>query len=630
MKFNFKTLAAFMAVSALMTGCSKDDTSDGSKTSLLNSADNAVSSVGSSAGTSAEEFNTSLAETDCTITFADAGPFLFSGSGVSQTNQTVSITKPGVYELSGSCSNCKIRIYAGNNAEVTLLLNNADLTSQNGSVIDCISAKTLTLYSKDGTKNSLSDSGNYTGAEEESDAAVFTRSDLVINGTGELSINGLYGDAVKCKDAVAILSGALNITSADDAITGKDSVTVYGGTLSVNAGGDGIKSTNDTDADRGNITIAGGELDITSEKDGIQAEKALTINGGKITIKSGGDAADAEVAAQDSPWDFDRRGGFQGGQGGQGAQMWQMSQSAQSSQTGDTASHKGLKAGGKITINDGELNIKSADDSVHSNADVEINGGTLTLSSCDDGVHADETLRITNGEITITKSYEGLEGKCVEIDGGVISVKAADDGINAAGGDHGSFFGFGQASSDYYISISGGSITVDADGDGIDSNGTIAQSGGTVTVFGPTNSANGALDYEMSYAMSGGTLMAFGAIGMAQTPSTLSQPCLSISSQVSANSTVEVREGSETLLSATLPKAAQSLIFSCEMFKAGTDYDIFVDSEKITTITATDGVAGNGGAGGMGGFGGGHGGFNGGNPGGVRPNGGRFPNEVPF
>lgn len=624
MKLNFKTLAAFMAVSALMTGCSKDDTaSDGSKGSLLATTDSAVTSAGGSNNSADKSAETGIAsapaelgETTCAVKFDSEG-ISVTGDGAKASGNVVSITRAGVYELSGNSSDCKIEINADKKAEVSLLLNNVSLTSKSGSVIDCESAKTLTLFSKNGTKNSLSDSGNYTGAEDEPDAAVFTRSDLVINGSGELSINGLYGDAVKCKDAVAILSGTLNITSTDNAITGKDSVTVYGGTLSVNAGGDGIKSTNDTDIDRGNITIAGGELDITSEKDGIQAEKALTINGGKITIKSGGDAADAEVTAQDSPWDFDRRGVFPGGQPG-----------AQVSQSADSASHKGLKAGGKITINDGELNIKSSDDSVHSNADVEINGGKLTLSSCDDGVHADETLRVTNGEITITKSYEGLEGKCVEIDGGVISVKAADDGINAAGGDDGSFFGFGQASSDYYISITGGSITVDADGDSIDSNGTIAQSGGTVTVFGPTNSANGALDYEMSYAMSGGTLMAFGAIGMAQTPSTLSQPCLSISSAVSANSTVEVREGSEVLLSATLPKAARSLIFSCEMFKAGTDYDVYADGEKITTVTATDGVAGNGGAGGMGGFGGGHGGFNG-DPG-TRPNGGRFPKEPPF
>lgn len=625
MKFTFKTLAAFVALSTVMTGCSKDDTSsDSSAGTLLTSADNtsasAESSTGSAgyAGNGADEFNTSLAETDCTIKFEN-GSISASGDGAKVTNNVVSITRSGVYELSGSCSDCKIEINAGKKDEISLLLNNVELISQSGSVIDCESAKTLTLYANDGTKNSLSDSGNYSGAEDEPDAAVFTRSDLVVNGSGELSINGKYGDAVKCKDAIAIYSGTLSVLAADDGITGKDSVTVYGGTVRVTAGGDGIKSTNDSDADRGNITITGGELEITSEKDGIQAEKALTVNGGRLTILAGGEAADAEITAQSTPWDHDRRGGM-GQQGGQTAQ------------SDDTVSRKGLKAGGGITITNGEIDIRSADDSIHSNADIDINGGTLTLSSCDDGVHSDETLRIANGNITISKSYEGLEGKCIEIGGGVISVKAVDDGINAAGGDNGSFFGFGQASSDYYISITGGSITVDADGDGIDSNGTIAQSGGSLTIFGPTNTGNGAIDYEMSYAMSGGTLMAFGAQGMAQTPSTLSQPCLSISTQAAANSVIEVRSGNEVILSATIPKNAQSLIFSSEKFKIGTDYEIYVNGSLITTVTAEEGVSGNGGTGGGfgGGFGGGHGGFGGpggqGGPGG-RPNGGRFPNE---
>lgn len=620
MKFNFKTLAAFMAISTLLTGCSKDNNaSDNSGSPLLSTSKEAAASTGDSDTFTIVDVATApaeLGETSCVIKFVSEG-ISVTGDGAKVSNNVVSITKSGVYELSGSSSDCKIEINADKKAEISLLLNNVSLTSRSGSVIDCESAKTLTLYTKNGTKNSLSDSGNYTGAESEADAAVFTRSDLLINGEGELSITGAYGDAVKCKDAIVIYNGTLNVTSADDGITGKDSVTVCGGKVNVTAGGDGIKSTNDTDADRGNITIAGGELDITSEKDGIQAEKALTVNGGKITIVSGGDAADAEITAQSTPWDFDRRGGW--GQGGQAAQT------SQSSQNSDTSSHKGLKAGAGITITDGEIDIKAADDSVHSNANVDISGGTLTLSSCDDGVHSDETLRITNGSITITKSYEGLEGKCIEIDGGVISVRAVDDGINAAGGDNGEFFGFGQASGDYYISITGGTITVDADGDGVDSNGTIAQSGGVLTIFGPTNSGNGALDYEMSYALSGGTLMAFGAQGMAQTPSTLSQPCLSISAQVSANSTVEVREGNEVLLSATLTKNAQSLIFSGEMLKSGTDYDIYANGSLITTITAGDGVSGNGGMGG--GFGGGgHGGFNG-DPGG-RPNnggGGRFP-----
>lgn len=575
MKLNFKTLAAFLALSTVMTGCAKDDTaSNGSSSPLLNTADK----TSASAESIFENEMPAPSEVDCKITF-DNEKISSSGNGASISDKTVSITKSGVYELSGICSDCHIVINAGKEAEITLFLNNVTLASQSGSVIDCENAKTLVLYSDEGTKNSLSDSVNYNISDDTApDAAVFTRSNLIINGGGELNIDGIFGDAVKCKDAVVIYNGNVNITSADDGITGKDSVMVFGGTVNITSGGDGIKSTNYTDADKGDITITGGEINIESEMDGIQAEKALSIDNGRITIKSGGAAADENVKAQDSPWDFDKRG-------------------SESQSSEDTVSQKGIKAGGDITIGSGEFEIRSADDSIHSNANINITSGTFNLSSCDDGIHADENLKISDGTITVTKSYEGLEGKSIDIDGGSINVTAADDGLNAAGGDNGSFFGFGEASDDYYIRITGGDITVDAGGDGIDSNGTIAQSGGVLTIYGTTNSGNGAIDYERSYALSGGTLIALGAQGMAQTPSTLSQPCLSISASAAAGDVIEVRDGGSVVISATTPKNAQSLIFSSEELKEGEEYEIYVGGKLAAAVTAEDGVAGNGGNG---------------------------------
>lgn len=603
MKFNLTAVAAVCALASVFTGCSKSGGSSGGESSpLLNSTDKATSAYNSAVEAPAPDPE----EADCSIKLED-GNITVSGSGAKVTDNTVSITGSGVYELSGSSADCKIEINAGKKANITLILNGVTMTSKSGSVIDCESAETLTLFLKPDSQNSLSDSESYPNAADGADAAVFTRSDLIINGTGELTVNGGFGDAVKCKDALKIYSGNITVNSADDGITGKDSVTVVDGSITVNAGGDGIKSTNDTDEGRGNIIIKGGEISVNSAADGIQAEKALTVENGVITIVSGGDAADAEIKQSSGPWDFNKRGGQ-----GQTAQE-------------NSESHKGLKAGGDIVISGGEINVKAADDSIHSNANVKVENGLLTLSSCDDGIHADENLTISDGTINVTKSYEGLEGKSIDIRGGSISVKAVDDGLNAAGGDNASFFGYGQASDDYYISISGGNITVDADGDGVDSNGTIAQSGGVLTVFGPTNSGNGALDYERSYVLSGGTLIALGSIGMAQAPSTLSQPCLSVNYNAAAGSKIEVRTGNAVILETTTPKMAQSLIFSSEKMEIGTEYEIYVGGELAATVTAADGVSGSG-ANGQGGFpGGGHGGFPGGGQGGFpgEPGGGQ-------
>lgn len=602
MKFNLTAVAAVCALASVVTGCSKSGGSSGGESSpLLNSTDKATSAYNSAVEAPAPDPE----EADCSIKLED-GNITVSGSGAKVTDNNVSITGSGVYELSGSSSDCKIEINAGKKDDITLILNSVTMTSKSGSVIDCESAETLTLFLKPGSQNSLSDSESYPNAADGADAAVFTRSDLIISGTGELTVNGAFGDAVKCKDALRIYNGSITVNSADDGITGKDSVTVVDGSVTVNAGGDGIKSTNDTDEGRGNVIIKGGEISVNSAADGIQAEKALAVENGVITIVSGGDAADAEIKQSSGPWDFNKRGG----QGQTTAQEV-------------SESYKGLKAGGDIVISGGEINIKAADDSIHSNANVNVQNGVLTLSSCDDGIHAEENLTISDGTVNVIKSYEGLEGKSIDIKGGSISVKAVDDGINAAGGDNASFFGYGQASDDYYISISGGDITVDANGDGVDSNGTIAQSGGVLMVFGPTNSGNGALDYERSYVLSGGTLIAIGASGMAQAPSTLSQPCLSVNYNAVAGSKLEVRSGNTVILETTTPKTAQSLIFSSDKMEVGTEYEIYVGGELAATVTAADGVSGNG-ANGQGGFqGGGHGGFPGGGqggfPGGERP-----------
>ena len=152
---------------------------------------------------------------------------------------------------------------------------------------------------------------------------------------------------------------------------------------------------------------------------------------------------------------------------------------------------------------------------------------------------------------------------------------------------------------------------MNADGDGLDSNGSMALSGGTVVVFGQTTDMNGALDYESSFAISGGTLIALGSAGMAQVPSTLSQPCLAINSSVEAGCSVEVRdEDGNTVFSVETPKPAQSLIFSAGSLTEGRVYGIYADGELIVEVTAEDGVSGNGADGGFVGFGG-HGGHGG-------------------
>lgn len=199
----------------------------------------------------------------------------------------------------------------------------------------------------------------------------------------------------------------------------------------------------------------------------------------------------------------------------------------------NTVSTKGIKAGTELIVVGGTVHIDSLEDAVHSDGSVMISGGEVTVNSGDDGIHADTEAVISGGNITIEKSREGLEGKNVTISDGMIHIVAADDGVNINSEEVGFGMMRGNSTEDATtdetaesiettteeegnLLIEGGYLYVNADGDGLDSNNTMRMTDGTVIVYGPTNSGNGALDYANSFNIEGGMLIAVGSSGMAQ------------------------------------------------------------------------------------------------------------------
>lgn len=285
-------------------------------------------------------------------------------------------------------------------------------------------------------------------------------------------------------------------------------------------------------------------------------------------------------------------------------------------------------ADGTFTLTTDEDAIHSANDEDDSKGFVYIAGGEITIHAGDDGIHAGNSLTIADGTITVAESYEGLEGKTIDISGGMISVKSSDDGLNAAGGnDSSGFMGGGRpdsfsSSGDYYIHISGGTIYVNAGGDGIDSNGYLRVSGGEIYVSGPVNSANGALDYQSYAVITGGIVVAAGASGMAEnfgTDSTQGAMLVNVASSQTGEIILKDAEGKE-IVSYTPEKTYNSAVISCPEIKEGETYQVVMGME-ITTVEMTGIIygSGNGFGGGMGGRPSGDmGGFGGGPDGGHR------------
>ena len=269
-----------------------------------------------------------------------------------------------------------------------------------------------------------------------------------------------------------------------------------------------------------------------------------------------------------------------------------------------TAGDHGISGKDSIRILGGNLTITSAEDGLHSGNDedadkgyVYIAGGNITINAGDDGIHGESKVVIADGIINIAKSYEGIEAAIVELAGGTVNVVSKDDGINATGG----------SGSEVYVLISGGIITVDANGDGLDANGELYVSGGEIYVNGPENNGNGALDYDAKAEITGGSIIALGSTGMAMnfSSSTQGSALITTSSTHKAGELVQLKDsGGNVLISLTSTKSFGSVVVSSPLMKQGETYTLTIGSET-TEFTLDQLIYGQGGGfGGMGGRGG--------------------------
>lgn len=272
-----------------------------------------------------------------------------------------------------------------------------------------------------------------------------------------------------------------------------------------------------------------------------------------------------------------------------------------------------------VRIADGTFNLSCDEDGIHAGNDdqqdgyVYIEGGDINISVGDDALHAEGLLIITGGDIDVSKSCEGVEGYKILVTGGDIDVVSSDDGFNAAGGSSGSGYnhdGFGggpgmggvymDADSDAYILITGGTININADGDGIDSNGCIGITGGSVYVLGPSDNGNGAMDYGICAAITGGEIVAVGGSGMAQgfgDESTQCSALVNFDEWIDAGETITLTDSDgKEVFSYKVDKKFNSVVISTSDMKQGDNYTLTVGDQNSTftldDITYSEGSGG--------------------------------------
>lgn len=501
-----------------------------------------------------------------------------------------SITKSGIYEITGTVKDGSITVDVDKSKDsgiVYLVLNNVNITSSTTAPINIINAKKVVLILENGTTNSISQGSNIKVDDNEPSAAIFSKSDITITGSGILNVNTDYNDGITSKDKLKITDGTINITSKADGIVGKDILAVKKANLTIKAGKDGMRSTNDTENGMGNIIVSDGTINIVSENDAIQTYGTLQIDGGTFNITTGGGFTSVTNKGME---------GGPGGQGGPGNRDFQQgtsqdkqavndNQTAKDAKTSgnsnsetESESQKGLKTNGNLIVNDGKLIISSNDDSLHSAGKLSINGGDINIKSGDDALHSDTDVIINKGTITITNCYEGIEGKNITVVDGKINLVSSDDGFNVN-------------DSNGVLKINGGKISVNAGGDGIDSNNTVEMNGGMVNVSGPTNNGNGSIDYQKSFSITGGTLVASGSSGMAQTPEGGTQPSILMyySTTQSAGTVVTLKDSNgKEIVKYTPEKEYSSVAISSPDLAKGKSYTLYSNDKEVVKFTLSD------------------------------------------
>lgn len=584
--------------------------------------------------------------------FAD-GSITLSPDGSTSTDasvridgQTVTITQEGTYKIAGTLSDGALIVESAENAKITLVLGGVSIKNSTGAAIQISTADDVTIELAEGTTNVLQsgeevDIAAATESKEASGGALQSKADLKIKGKGSLTVLGYLNNGIHCTKDLKIKNGNISVTALGHGIKGKNSVTVSGGTVTVTSGKDGITSDETENEEKGFVTIEDGEIIITSAGDGVSAETTLTVTGGVISIISGGGSANAQQKTDNMRdwWDFDN-----------------------SASDDNSASCKGLKAGKALVISGGSITIDAQDDALHTDGDMTISGGECILSTGDDGAHAALSLTVLDGKITVLTSYEGLEANQITLAGGELDITASDDGINANGGSDGFSGGFGggfggrrsdmnsqsgdmtppdnsnmqtppdgnapsgnpptmpgQDAADStttddttdkqpVLLITGGKITVNADGDGLDSNGDLRVEGGDITINGPSNGGNGALDIGTENGgagvIAGGTLIALGTSSMTENFGSTSTQCafLVTMNSFGAGETITITDSQGNVLyTGVTVKSANSVVFSSPDLVVGETYTVTIGSTSAT-VTQSSTVVGN-----SNGFGGGFG-----------------------
>ena len=516
-----------------------------------------------------------------------------SGNGAYAYDGDVVIAEAGRYVFSGSLTDGSIIVDAHDSSKVWILLDGVEINCSDDACIQVDQADKVFLTLAEGSQNILTSGSAYsdTALSDGTDGAVFAHDDLTINGSGSLTVTAQYSHGISANDDLVITGGTITISAVEDAIHANDSIRIKEAAITVTAGDDGVLTANEVE--NGYLYIESGTLDITASGDGIHTTGDITVAGGEINIS----AVDDGIHSDSSVYVTD------------GTVLI-------------SDCYEGIEAL-IIDVSGGDVSINCEDDGFNANGgssdmfggggqmgggrnDGTFGHGGMRGSGTDDGTTGERPTPPDMGEEGMTGERPtppdmGEEGTTGERPTPPDMGEEGMSGGMPAGQETDTASGSGQSSADTedvetYISISGGNIRivneVGQDADGLDSNGDIKISGGTIYISLLGTGSNCAVDYASESGgvaeITGGTIIACGASSMAEgfdSTSTQASILYNTSTVAEAGTTLTVTDADgSVLLSWEVLCSFSSALISCPEMKVGGTYTVSAGgtSEEIT------------------------------------------------
>ena len=516
-----------------------------------------------------------------------------SGNGAYVYDGNVVIAEAGRYVFSGNLEDGSIIVDTHDSSKVWILLDGVEINCSDDACIQVDQADKVFLTLAEGSENTLISGSAYsdTALSDGTDGAIFAHDDLTINGSGSLTVTAQYSHGISANDDLVITGGTITISAVDDAIHVNDSIRIKDAAIAATAGDDGLLTTNEVE--NGYLYIESGTLDITASGDGIHTTGDITVAGGETNISAGDDGIHSDASVY-----------------------------VQSGTILISDCYEGIEAL-IIDVSGGDVSINCEDDGFNANGgsgdmfggggqmgggrnDGTSGHGGMQGSGTDDGMTGERPTPPDMGEEGMTGERPTPPGMDEEGTTGERPTPPdmGEEGMSGgmpAGQETETASGSGQSSADTedvetYISISGGNIRIvneiGQDADGLDSNGDIKISGGTIYISLLGTGSNCAVDYASESGgvaeITGGTIIACGASSMAEgfdSTSTQASILYNTSTVAEAGTTLTVTDADgSVLLSWEVPCSFSSALISCPEMKVGGTYTVSAGgtSEEIT------------------------------------------------